>query len=54
MQITLRDIFFVAGMAALHAGIAMQFGIGWALIVGGSVLLALAIYPEVKRARRDP
>ena len=53
MQVTLRDIFFVAGLAVLLAGIAMQFGYGWSCIVGGSVLLALAIYPELKRVRRD-
>jgi hypothetical protein len=54
MQVTIRDIFFVAGMASLLTGIAMQFGNGWACIAGGSVLLALAIYPETKRVRRDP
>jgi hypothetical protein len=53
MQVTLRDIFFVTGMAAILAGVTIQFGFGWACIIGGSVLLALAIYPEIKRVRRD-
>jgi len=41
----LRDVVFLVGMLALGAGVKLQFGWGWALIILGAVLLAMVFWP---------
>lgn len=39
----LSDWLFLIGLAALFAGLWMVSGLGWALIAGGAILLALSV-----------
>jgi hypothetical protein len=45
------ELMFTAGYVALLAGLSAQFGPGWAAIVGGLLLMTIAIYPYLLRLR---
>ena len=47
----LPDLLSLAGFAAFMAGLVMVAGIGWALVAGGILLLALGLLATWKRHR---
>lgn len=54
MKPTIHDIIFMAGFSLLVAGCAMQYGTGPTLIVAGTVLIVVAVYPFIKRRNNVP
>lgn len=49
MKITAQDTAILAGIGAVSAGTAMQFGTPLALIVGGALVIALTILSLIVR-----
>lgn len=43
MRKLLPDLFAAAGFVAMMAGVIIQFGEAWALMIGGLMLLAIGI-----------
>lgn len=43
------DILALLGLGALLSGVYLVFGIGWALIVGGGLLLSLGLTAAMRR-----
>lgn len=42
-----------AGMAALLVGVALELGVGWALIAGGAVAVAAGLLVELPGSEED-
>jgi hypothetical protein len=42
-ELDTADWFLLVGTAAIALGVDVVFGIGWALIVGGTIVLALGV-----------
>jgi len=51
MKPTLPDGLAVVGFVGLAAGVTLTFGPGWALILGGSLLLGVGLLAAWRRSR---
>jgi hypothetical protein len=49
--VTVRDGLGVVGFGALFAGVVMVAGLGWGLVVGGTLLTLAAVVGEWKRSK---
>lgn len=49
MRITPQDFTGIGGIAAVTAGVHLQFGAGWSLIAGGALLIGMTLISLVKR-----
>lgn len=54
MKITptaIRDALGILGLTSLTAGAWLEWGAGWAAIIAGTILLALAVAAALRSAR---
>lgn len=47
----LPDLLGLIGFGALMAGLIMVAGLGWALVIGGALMISAAVVGEWKRNR---
>jgi len=51
-SLSVSDIFTLFGSISIFVGINIQFGVGWAFIAFGIILLFLAVLPFILNSRK--